>query len=186
MGPTPICHTQLQWGNESPYKDISSPYKDESSLYKGASAPGGIPSPSHAESWPKCGSTPAEAKSLGCKFDILSFAWQLPACYDEKIMDEFLAEKDWVFYREPNGTSPVSRDVALQRELDLFVTQEYRRTHCMYTWRQMHRAFTIQKHIDSHLNDYYHTLHCHHVMLGEQIPADAVGAVGTVKYPACQ
>lgn len=101
-------------------------------------------------------------------------------------MDEFLAEKDWVFYREPNGTSPVSRDVALQRELDLFVTQEYRRTHCMYTWRQMHRAFTIQKHIDSHLNDYYHTLHCHHVMLGEQIPADAVGAVGTVKYPACQ
>ncbi|EMD59049.1 hypothetical protein COCSADRAFT_102599 [Bipolaris sorokiniana ND90Pr] len=121
-------------GNESPYKDTSSPYKDESSPYQEASAPRGNSSPSHDESWPKCGFTPAEAKSRGCKFDILSFAWQLPECYNAKLMEEFLAEKDWAFYRDPEGTSSVSRDVALQGELDLYVTQEYHRTHCMYMW----------------------------------------------------
>jgi hypothetical protein len=157
-------HTSVM-DNASPYTDTSSPY---------------------SEKWANCGSTPTEAKSRGCKFDILSFAWQLPECYDDKIMQEFLAEKDWTFFRHENGTSPVSREVALLGELDLYVTQEYHQVHCMYMWRQMHRAFTIQKHIDSHLNNYYHTVHCHHVMLGNQFPPESIGAIGELKYPTCQ
>ncbi|EOA81815.1 uncharacterized protein SETTUDRAFT_97260 [Exserohilum turcica Et28A] len=139
----------------------------------------------YAAQWTNCGSSPTEARKRGCKFDILSFAWQLPECYDDKIMEDFLAEKEWEFFKFPNKTSPVTKETALTGEHTLFVTTEYHRVHCMYMWRQMHRAFTVRKYIDSHLNDWHHTLHCHKVMLGEQLPPESIGAAGQVKYPEC-
>ncbi|QSZ35091.1 hypothetical protein DSL72_007955 [Monilinia vaccinii-corymbosi] len=37
-----------------------------------------------------CGSTPAEAQAKGCVWDLMSFSWTHPACYNKNISDEFL------------------------------------------------------------------------------------------------
>src|SRR4051794_39657381 len=52
-----------------------------------------------------CGSTPSKARSLGCHFDILSFAWQTPQCYDAELMDSFINFYNWTFYTQPDRTS---------------------------------------------------------------------------------
>jgi hypothetical protein len=36
-----------------------------------------------------CGSYPAEAKALGCQFDIISFCWLPPRCYDAELSHTF-------------------------------------------------------------------------------------------------
>ncbi|EUC26732.1 hypothetical protein COCCADRAFT_46290, partial [Bipolaris zeicola 26-R-13] len=138
-----------------------------------------------APAWTNCGYSPVEARRRGCKFDVLSFAWQLPACYDSKTVEDFMAEKDWEFFKFPNKTSLISKEAALTGEYTLYVTQEYHRVQCMYMWRQMHRAFTITKYIDSHLNDWHHTLQCHSIILGERLSIESSGAIREIKYPEC-
>lgn len=56
-----------------------------------------------------CGSTPDEARSLGCFFDQLSFAWQVPECYDEETMTEFLAASEWQYFDDEAGTTRPAR-----------------------------------------------------------------------------
>ena len=55
-----------------------------------------------------CGTSPEEARSRNCSFDILSFAWQTPECYDGELMRDFVEymRENWggdlVFYVRPD------------------------------------------------------------------------------------
>lgn len=143
--------------------------------------------PKKSEIWKDCGSSPTEAKQRGCKFDILSFAWQTKECHDEDLLNDFINAGSWKFYKEPSSTSTsVPLEVANRGELDLFVDWEYHVWHCTFMWRQMHRAFTVRGYIDSHLDNYAHTKHCQHALLNRSIPMDTVNVIGALKYPQCR
>lgn len=137
--------------------------------------------------WQDCGSSPAEAKQRGCKFDILSFAWQTKECYDGDLMSEFINSGPWQFYEGPNSTSSrVTLEVANRGERDMFVNWGYHVWHCTFMWRQMHRAFVVRGYIDSHLDDYAHTLHCQQVLLDRWTTLDTVNVMAALKYPRCR
>ncbi|KAE8347820.1 hypothetical protein BDV24DRAFT_157298 [Aspergillus arachidicola] len=42
-----------------------------------------------------CGSTAVEARTAGCQFDLTTFTWVPPACFDEPLMEDFLASRNW-------------------------------------------------------------------------------------------
>lgn len=137
--------------------------------------------------WTSCGTTPSEARARNCRFDILSFAWQTPECYDDELMTAFLQRHPWQFYLHPNRTDEVvSLEVALQGEQTLYVDWEYHVAHCTFMWRQMHRAYRLRGFVDSHLDAYKHTLHCQGVLLEKGVPGGVVNVVAAVKYPECR
>ncbi|KAK4233309.1 hypothetical protein C8A03DRAFT_48111 [Achaetomium macrosporum] len=146
----------------------------------------------HAHRWTTCGSSPAEAESRGCRFDILSFAWQTPECYDDELMQEFIhydTNNTWQFYAHPNNrTVVVDLATALRgHNRTLYVDWKYHVTHCTFTWRQMHRAYALRGYIDSHLDSYRHTLHCQWVLLENgKTPMETVNVVAELKYPECR
>ncbi|KAK5652846.1 hypothetical protein OQA88_9512 [Cercophora sp. LCS_1] len=143
------------------------------------------PSPRHTS----CGNTPTETRARNCRFDILSFAWQTPECYDAELMSDFIAYPDsaWLFYRDDNSTSDVvSLEQALQGDESLWVDWYYHIVHCTFIWRQMHRAYEVRGWIDSHLDSYRHTLHCQKTLLDRDTDMGRVNVAAVVKYPTCR
>lgn len=51
------------------------------------------------------GSTPDEARRLGCRFEIHNFAWVPPQCYDEALADDWDAHQTWVFTRSAHNAT---------------------------------------------------------------------------------
>ncbi|KAK3293016.1 uncharacterized protein B0H64DRAFT_204550 [Chaetomium fimeti] len=145
------------------------------------------PLPTHPHRWTTCGTSPSEARARGCRFDILSFAWQTPECYDSDLMAAFLAHHAWQFYAHANRTDEtVDLAVALRGERTLYVDWEYHVAHCTFMWRQMHRAYAVRGFVDAHLDGYGHTLHCQGVLLERGMPGGVVNVVAAVKYPECR
>ncbi|KAK4508508.1 hypothetical protein PRZ48_002247 [Zasmidium cellare] len=67
--------------------------------------------------WTSCGNNPATARSRGCSFDLLSFAWQTPECFDGDLMAEFASwDGDWNFYSDDEYSTVVGQDIALRGE----------------------------------------------------------------------
>ena len=93
--------------------------------------------------WIDCGGSPEEARSRGCKFDLLSFAWQTSECYDHELLEEFLAYEEWQFFKGKGGNETVPLEVARRGEQTLYATETYHFVHCTFMWMQMHRAFTV-------------------------------------------
>ena len=141
-----------------------------------------------APTYTNCGDSPTTAKSRGCSFDILSFTWQTPECYDEPLVTSFLSypPEPWRFYTAPGGAEEVSLAVAALGERELYVNWEYHIVHCTYMWMLMHRAYTVRGYIDSHLDAWNHTLHCQLVTLEKGVEMDVISVAGRVQYPDCR
>jgi hypothetical protein len=135
--------------------------------------------------WESCGSDPATARARGCSFDLISFAWQTPECYDASLVRDFAEWDTWTFYTAERGNVTVTQEVVLQGEQSLWVTWHYHLVHCTFMWRQMHRAYE-RGWIDGHLHAYNHTLHCQKVLLRTDVRHDEVFTMGNVIYPVCE
>jgi hypothetical protein len=133
----------------------------------------------------ECGTSPAEARSLGCQFDVVSFSWLPSDCYDAQLVDDFLALRNWQWFYDTAGQHAIPREQVLKGELtDLIVTREYHLFHCTYQWRKMHRGM-VKGVIDSYISNYEHTAHCEH-MLTEGVPMNTTDTVIVMKFPQCQ
>lgn len=133
----------------------------------------------------ECGTSPAEARGLGCQFDVISFSWLPSDCYDAELVDDFLALRNWEWFYDAAGQHAIPKEEVLKGELtDLFVTREYHNFHCTYQWRKMHRGM-VKGVIDSYIANYGHTAHCEH-MLTAGLPINMTDTVITMKFPQCQ
>lgn len=134
----------------------------------------------------QCGSSPGEAKSLGCVFDELSFAWQVPECYDEETVSEFLAGGGWQYYADETGTTTVPHHVLPLGGQPVHVTLKFHITHCLFLRRQMVRLLERGAPMDNHLGAYKHTVHCGKYMLKAAEMADDLHTSAPVIYPVCK
>lgn len=136
--------------------------------------------------WTDCGGSPEEARNRGCKFDLLSFAWQTPECYDQELLQEFLDYDDWEYFTSKEGNETATLEAARKGEQTLYATETYHFVHCTFMWMQMHRAYTVLGYIDNHLDAYNHTLHCQRILFNRGDPPSSVTTVGLLKYPSCR
>lgn len=134
--------------------------------------------------WLNCGSSPAEARSRGCKYDMLSHAWQTSECYDEEISEGWRLSRNSTYYADSSYNATVPEEVVMQGELEVYVDQDYHTEHCPWMWRQMHRAYAVKGYIDDHLDKYEHTLHCQNVLMRTTL-AEALKVRATILYPNC-
>ena len=93
-----------------------------------------------------CGGTPAEAKDRGCVWDLMSFSWTHPACYNKNESETFLAEYGpWKWYE--NVDNKPGAEVLDESDLpymSMVWTQEhYHIAHCTYILKLLHLAVSL-------------------------------------------
>jgi hypothetical protein len=133
-----------------------------------------------------CGSSPQEALSRGCKFDTLSFAWQVPDCFDPETINGFTSARDWRYYTNESGKALVDEsDLELDHQM-VHVSSESHVVRCAYQRQQMLKAWMGRMPLDGHIAKYGHTVHCANKMLDIETPLENLHTAAPVIYPVCK
>lgn len=133
-----------------------------------------------------CGTSREEALTQNCVFDLMSFTWTKPACYDEYLASEFLSLQDWAWYHDAQGQYPANKTLVRLGLFDsLHVTWGYHQTHCVYMMRKMQRALVNKTPLDSYVNDQKHTRHCLGRLEIENVDKDKINTQIITKFPSC-
>ena len=108
-----------------------------------------------------CGSSIEEARRLGCHFDMMSFAYYPPDCWDAELHDQFVQQyrHSWNWTRLDG--EPISVDEVLKGDHEsLISTWEFHSHHCIYEWQRLVRAVALNKRLDSKDANFGHATHC--------------------------
>lgn len=138
-----------------------------------------------------CGHSRAEALAAGCVFDMLSYAWIPPDCYDAALTAEFEGLSDWRYFSQKDSASPQIPHavVALGEHHHLFVTWEWHLRHCTYIWKRYMRATLPDgpmHSVDNVTVSDAHTLHCERLILRKDPPdLQKVNTRVRLKYLKC-
>ena len=113
-----------------------------------------------------CGTTPQEAQERGCFWDILSFGWSHPDCFDKEESDRWFAEYGpWEWHMGPEKPSNLSASQPLSlEELPyapvVWTTQGYHIVHCLYVLKMIHVAGMRNASVTNEGIELGHTEHC--------------------------
>lgn len=98
----------------------------------------------------ECGATQDEAIANGCIFDLMSFVYVPPACFEATIYAETLSPESslapeaagfFPWFRWANLTEPIPQDEnELSKYRSVWTTEGWHVAHCLYTWRVSTRA----------------------------------------------
>ncbi|PVH91311.1 hypothetical protein DM02DRAFT_705397, partial [Periconia macrospinosa] len=114
-----------------------------------------------------CGTTPEEALSRGCDFDLITTAWLPPSCIDYELMHEFSRNYAWRYFRDPEGTQTFPEEpIVLGHQVDpIWTTNAWHSTHCLYMWKKLNRALVRRTRVDGEAIKLAHTDHCTHTVV---------------------
>jgi hypothetical protein len=111
-----------------------------------------------------CGDSPEEAKANGCVWDLMSFGWTHPACYNKAESEKWLAEYGpWKWYKDLNATQPVP-DEELPYTWLVYAEQGYHVQHCLYILKLLHLAAMSGHLVTDEAIPLAHTGHCTKMM----------------------
>ncbi|RHZ66772.1 uncharacterized protein CDV56_109300 [Aspergillus thermomutatus] len=136
----------------------------------------------------RCGTSAAEAKAAGCHFDLMSFSWLPPACYNEDLTNDFLNYTNWQWSLDAEGQHLVSKEFVQQGDFEfLFTSYEYHVVHCVFMWKKTHQAILDGgfDHLDGYIAGLGHTGHCGEMLLDRATDLQSWGTPGWTKFPAC-
>lgn len=114
-----------------------------------------------------CGNSSAEARSLGCTFDQLTWAWLSPSC-PRYASDKFLAADDFKYYSDPYNKVVVNDEeweLALNNQLPLYTERREHLSHCVYTFLSLAQIIRDGTQTHPKLSSYHHIEHCAMVVM---------------------
>lgn len=139
-----------------------------------------------------CGSTPGEARALGCKFEVHNFAWVSPDCYDDELAAEWDADPSWTFARSMTADPEISPpDLYTREEGDsgdlqsAVVPWRQHVAHCAFIVRKYQRAVMMNWPMDNWTYSYPHMKHCVDNFLNWDIRPWDYNSVLHLKFPVC-
>lgn len=81
-----------------------------------------------------CGNSTEDASAAGCKFDVMSYTWVHPKCFDQELMYDFLGLSEWTWYGDEDGTQALAlNEVAQGQHEYVYVTWKHYTAHCTYS-----------------------------------------------------
>lgn len=111
---------------------------------------------------PVCGSSPAEALSLGCTWDQLTWAWYPKGC-PHLGNDEFMAYHNWNYWVDPDGNQQAvgqNWTLALENKKQLWTQRGEHLTHCVFMFLSVGQAMAEDIPLPSVFKQYGHMRHC--------------------------
>jgi hypothetical protein len=137
-----------------------------------------------SKNWLSCGHTAAEARSKGCRFDLMMSTWIHADCLDEDLMEEYLGEGNYTWYRDPSFERPMPDEEArLGNHVQIFTRLDFHYSHCAYIWETQLRAYRMGKALPLEAYNYPHTLHCVSLLVEHDIPKNVTTL--TAAYDLC-
>lgn len=111
-----------------------------------------------------CGTTPQEAQDRGCLWDIMSYGWIHPNCFDKEESARWEAEYGpWAWYVDrPNNETHLAETPYDQLPYVpvVWTTQGYHVVHCLYVLKMLHLAGMSANPVSNEGIDLGHTDHC--------------------------
>ncbi len=162
-----LSHNQpktTHWGKKLPLTTLLIALLATTSLLLGylTTTPPPPPNPpptkfgTHPNQSSTCGTTPTTARTANCTFDILTFAWQSPPCYDHTLVEDFTAVITGEFFTDNIHPEPLEAEVVLRGERDVRAHWEFHVRHCRYMFRRLLRAVRGGGVVDGKLGGYEH------------------------------
>jgi hypothetical protein len=128
------------------------------------------------EAWesPLCGGTPEEARSNGCIFDIMHYAWVPELCYDPMLSEaEFAPFQNNSWYSDLEATNEIPEDLILKGEVEsAYNTLEYREYQCAYGWKMLRNSLMTRTPVDSRTADLEESATCANLIFTELNTSD--------------
>lgn len=88
----------------------------------------------HQVAYYTCGNSTQDATDAGCRFDVMSYTWVHPNCFDQELMYEFLGQSDWHWYQDEDSDESLTLDDVTRGQHEyVYVTWKYYMTHCTYS-----------------------------------------------------
>lgn len=145
-----------------------------------------------------CGRTVAEAKSLGCTFDLLSRSW-LPKDCSRFGGEEFIQglrgfpgnHTGWGIYRDRQQTYELTMEEIgeyAESGLKWYGTERQHLLHCAWTLKRVLNAYLNGKKVDGVTKEFVHTGHCVDTLHGSTIregDLDRISLSGNVRFGIC-
>ncbi|KAL9085898.1 MAG: hypothetical protein Q9165_007381 [Trypethelium subeluteriae] len=137
---------------------------------------------------PGCGTTPSEAKALGCVFDPMSWQWTRPECFYKEWSDYAQSKHGpWPYYKDANHTEPlILPDAeAMSTERLVYSIHSWHVEHCVYVLKHLHRAAMLDKWIPEETASWPHTLHCMEMIEMMGTPPQTLNTRIEMQFLAC-
>lgn len=131
-----------------------------------------------------CGKSAPEAQAAGCQWDVLSFAWVPPACFDRELTSQFRAADHWRYYGDHNKTWEMTEFEFGQDTQTVYLTNALHKVHCAFSWLKLDRARATGGMVPATLA-LSHTEHCLHVLSEDLSDPDGIRNVADIQYPDC-
>ncbi|KAI4170045.1 MAG: hypothetical protein LQ346_008904 [Caloplaca aetnensis] len=109
-----------------------------------------------------CGSSPDEARAQGCHFDIFSYAWFAPPCYNKDLYHTFLVQhRNEIEWQNMDHSPLPTDDVLTGNYWDLRpISGHFGDLGCTYTWLRLIRALAEERPMDGRLLEFEYAQHC--------------------------
>ena len=109
----------------------------------------------------KCGNSTAEAKALGCRYDILLNHWVPSQCWDQEMIDEYQDDDSWTAYYDEALTQPIKTIDEMGDRDHYWTSARDHINHCAMMWKkQFWVMFEDRSAMDSLVAGPGHTDHC--------------------------
>ncbi|KAI1126441.1 hypothetical protein F5Y10DRAFT_267104 [Nemania abortiva] len=123
-----------------------------------------------------CGTSVAEARSMGCKYDTLAASWLPDACRDDELSAQFDQAgpngTSWAYFADSKATMELSVEEVSRlpdSELNCFwVPQRWHLLHCTFYWKKLHRQRKTGVVLERHYNRIGHIEHCEMLLLSSE------------------
>ena len=134
-----------------------------------------------------CGGNPAEARELGCVYDVMMQLWTPAHCYDKELAEKYLNANNWTWYADSNAERIMSdEEIALGEHSVVYVAQDYHVKHCIFAWERVVRALRRHGPLIQELISYDHVIHCRdHTLLPALEGIHFRGVVAPTGFTRC-
>ncbi|KAH6654279.1 hypothetical protein BKA67DRAFT_274181 [Truncatella angustata] len=107
-----------------------------------------------------CGKTAREARSQGCRYDILLNNWVPAPCYDQEWIDEYTEDLSWGAYADISMTVKLSVEEMSERDFYYTSIRDHI-NHCAIMWKkQFWVLYEKRNAFDTVIANPGHTEHC--------------------------
>lgn len=128
---------------------------------------GDMKSLGHGDRTCDCGSSVAEARRMGCRYDSIMTAWLPDHCRDDELIDRFNHAGpdggEWEYWSDLDKTRRLSMDeVGALADVDgsFYVSNLWHTRHCSYTWLKLWRSRWTLVQMSLREDTENHILHC--------------------------
>lgn len=108
-----------------------------------------------------CGTTPAEARKHGCRFEAMQRAWIPSRCFFPEPASEYDPFGDRLWFLDSHLSLPADPTLLREGEYPTLYVANFHQEHCTYNWRKLALATSARrKWVDSRVANLHHATHC--------------------------